>query len=104
MKDLMVDIGAMRNTNSMTTNGGSFKPNGGSFRANGDSFRSNGGAMINEKLLDGHYAVLPNSNIYNGIHTTNGNPILSKMKSTQSLYNDGPRIMKGRGLNGRTVI
>lgn len=88
--------------------GGSFRPNGksgGSFKPNGGSFRTNGGA-INEDLLDGHYAVLPNSNMFNGMHSKNGNPILSKMKSTQSLYNEAPRLMpkRGRGLNGKTVM
>jgi hypothetical protein len=82
--------------------GGSFRPNGKS----GGSFRPNGGAVMNESLLDGHYAVLPNSNMFNGINTVNGNPLLKQMKSTQSLYNDAPRIMpkKGRGLNGKVVI
>lgn len=81
--------------------GGSFRPNGKS----GGSFRPNGGA-INEDLLDGHYAILPNSNMFNGMHSNNGNPILSKMKSTQSLYNEAPRLMpkRGRGLNGKTVM
>lgn len=81
--------------------GGSFRPNGKS----GGSFRPNGGA-INENLLDGHYAVLPNSNMFNAVYTTNGNPILSKMKSTQSLYNEAPRLMpkRGKGLNGKTII
>jgi hypothetical protein len=101
-KAYMASIRAKR-----STSGGSFRPNGksgGSFRANGKSggsFRSNGGAMKNDGLLDGHYAVLPNSNMFNGIHSKNGNPILKQMKSTQSLYNEAPRLMAkhGKGLS-----
>jgi len=85
------------------------KKSGGSFRANGKSggsFRANGRSVINENLLDGHYAVLPNSNMFNGIHSQNGNALISKMKSTQSLYNDAPRMMpkKGRGVSRSLIV
>lgn len=92
----------MANLRAKKSSGGSFRANG---KSVGGSFRSNGGA-INEDLLDGHYAVLPNSEAFNGIHNKNGNPILSKMKSTQSLYNDAPRLVpkRGKGLNGKTIV
>ena len=96
-KEYMASIRAKK-----SSSGGSFRPNGRS----GGSFRANGRSVINENLLDGHYAVLPNSNMFNGINTVNGNPIISKMKSTQSLYNDAPRIMpkKGRGLSRSLIV
>ena len=96
-KEYMASIRAKK-----SSSGGSFRPNGKS----GGSFRANGRSVINENLLDGHYAVLPNSNMFNGIHSQNGNALISKMKSTQSLYNDAPRMMpkKGRGVNRSLIV
>jgi len=95
-KAFMANLRARKNGGmSMMQEGGSFKPNGGSFRAhgrvNGGSFKPNGGSIRND-LMDGHYEVLPNSDSFNGMVSKNGNPILKTMKSTQSLYNDMPRL------------
>jgi hypothetical protein len=98
----------MASLRAKRSSGGSFRPNGksgGSFKPNGGSFRPNGGA-ISSDLIDGHYAVLPNSHMYQGINAKNGNPLLKGLKSTDNLYNDGPRVSLkgGRGLNGKTVV
>lgn len=74
--------------------GGSFRPNG-----EGGSFRPTGGAMMQHHNI----AMMPNSHMFNGVNSQNGNPMLAGMTSHQSLYNDSPRVFAKHGKGLETI-